>query len=204
MFFVLRFVKKKFEELYFQSTAPDRVDRVFKIYRTTALDQKLVKKTFKLVDETLRRRNLFEAGLLWSQWNFKNWSINTLKSFRFIDIGLLVLYPEVTWFGSFRCCYIICNLGEKKEKKTIAYWISWLKNLPIFFFQYEDWQSTFLTLCSPIFIICKWGDLAVNHIDFAPYAIYMIRFWKIAWDAVPLLPIILPSPVLVSNFLVRG
>ncbi|XP_044479527.1 guanine nucleotide-binding protein alpha-1 subunit-like [Mangifera indica] len=58
------YVKKKFEELYFQSTTPDRVDRVFKIYRTTALDQKLVKKTFKLVDETLRRRNLFEAGLL--------------------------------------------------------------------------------------------------------------------------------------------
>ncbi|CAA0838016.1 Guanine nucleotide-binding protein alpha-1 subunit [Striga hermonthica] len=59
-----KFVKKKIEELYFQSTAPDRVDRVFKIYRTSALDQKLVKKTFKLVDETLRRRNLFEAGLL--------------------------------------------------------------------------------------------------------------------------------------------
>ncbi|GKV00040.1 hypothetical protein SLEP1_g12800 [Rubroshorea leprosula] len=58
------FVKKKFEELYFQSTTPDHVDRVFKVYRTTALDQKLVKKTFKLVDETLRRRNLFEAGLL--------------------------------------------------------------------------------------------------------------------------------------------
>ncbi|XP_008802455.2 guanine nucleotide-binding protein alpha-2 subunit-like [Phoenix dactylifera] len=58
------FVKKKFEELYFQSTKPDCVDRVFKIYRTTALDQKLVKKTFKLVDETLRRRNLIEAGLL--------------------------------------------------------------------------------------------------------------------------------------------
>lgn len=62
--YAFRFVKKKFEELYFQSTAPDRVDRGFKIYRTTALDQKLVKKTFKLVDETLRRRNLFEAGLL--------------------------------------------------------------------------------------------------------------------------------------------
>jgi len=62
---VCRFVKKKFEELYFQSTAPDCVDRVFKIYQATALDQKLVKKTFKLVDETLRRRNLFEAGLLW-------------------------------------------------------------------------------------------------------------------------------------------
>ncbi|XP_047250168.1 guanine nucleotide-binding protein alpha-1 subunit isoform X2 [Capsicum annuum] len=56
------FVKKKFEESYFQCTAPDCVDRVFKIYRTTALDQKLVKKTFKLVDETLRRRNLFEAA----------------------------------------------------------------------------------------------------------------------------------------------
>lgn len=63
-------MKKKFEELYFQSTAPDCVDRVFKIYRTTALDQKLVKKTFKLVDETLRRRNLFEAGLLWRQSKF--------------------------------------------------------------------------------------------------------------------------------------
>ncbi|KAL6502065.1 guanine nucleotide-binding protein subunit alpha [Orobanche gracilis] len=58
------FVKKKFEEVYFQSTTPDHVDRVFKIYRTSALDQKLVKKTFKLVDETLRRRNLFKAGLL--------------------------------------------------------------------------------------------------------------------------------------------
>lgn len=57
-------MKKKFEELYFHSSKPDRVDRVFKIYRTTALDQKLVKKTFKLVDETLRRRNLMEAGLL--------------------------------------------------------------------------------------------------------------------------------------------
>ncbi|CAM8886344.1 unnamed protein product [Rhodiola kirilowii] len=58
------YVKKKFEELYFQSTALDRMDRVFKIYRTTALDPKLMKKTFKLVDESLRRRNLFEAGLL--------------------------------------------------------------------------------------------------------------------------------------------
>jgi hypothetical protein len=50
-----RFVKKKFEEVYFQSSKPDRVDRVFKIYRTTALDQKLVKKTFKLIDESMRR-----------------------------------------------------------------------------------------------------------------------------------------------------
>ncbi|KAM3197038.1 hypothetical protein ACQJBY_072610 [Aegilops geniculata] len=49
------FVKKKFEEVYFQSSKPERVDRVFKIYRTTALDQKLVKKTFKLMDESMRR-----------------------------------------------------------------------------------------------------------------------------------------------------
>ena len=34
------FVKKKFEEVYFQSSKPNRVDRVFKIYRTMALDQK--------------------------------------------------------------------------------------------------------------------------------------------------------------------
>ncbi|WOK91966.1 guanine nucleotide-binding protein alpha-2 subunit isoform X1 [Canna indica] len=59
------FVKKKFEEVYYQNGRPDRVDRIFKIYRTTALDQKLIKKTFKLVDETLRRRNLKEAGLVW-------------------------------------------------------------------------------------------------------------------------------------------
>lgn len=58
------FVKKKFEELYFQNTPADRVDRVFKIYRTTALDQKLIKKTFKLVDETLTLRYLTDAGLL--------------------------------------------------------------------------------------------------------------------------------------------
>ncbi|KAI3711839.1 hypothetical protein L1987_70387 [Smallanthus sonchifolius] len=61
---ISEFVKKKFEELYYQNVTCDHQDRVFKIYRTTALDQKLVKKTFKLVDETLRRRNLFEAGLL--------------------------------------------------------------------------------------------------------------------------------------------
>lgn len=74
-----RFVKKKFEESYFQSTAPDCVDRVFKIYRTTALDPKLVKKTFKLVDETLRRRNLFEAGLLWNSLNIQKQKCSYLE-----------------------------------------------------------------------------------------------------------------------------
>jgi guanine nucleotide-binding protein G(t) subunit alpha 3 len=41
-------MKKKFEESYFQNTASDSVDIVFKIYRTTALDHKVVKKAFKL------------------------------------------------------------------------------------------------------------------------------------------------------------
>ncbi|XP_022859330.1 guanine nucleotide-binding protein alpha-1 subunit-like isoform X2 [Olea europaea var. sylvestris] len=58
------FVKKKFEELHIQSATPDCSDRVLKIYRTTALDQNLVKETFKLVDQTLRRKNSFETGLL--------------------------------------------------------------------------------------------------------------------------------------------
>lgn len=91
--FSFRYVKKKFEELYFQSTTPDRVDRVFKIYRTTALDQKLVKKTFKLVDETLRRRNLFEAGLLWTKNNFfESVRFWTLKSWMKHPICWLLVY----------------------------------------------------------------------------------------------------------------
>uniref|UniRef100_M8C477 Guanine nucleotide-binding protein alpha subunit n=1 Tax=Aegilops tauschii TaxID=37682 RepID=M8C477_AEGTA len=49
------FVKKKFEEVYFQSSKPDRVDRVFKISRMMSLDQKLVKKTFKLIDKSMSR-----------------------------------------------------------------------------------------------------------------------------------------------------
>uniref|UniRef100_A0A0E0HNT1 Guanine nucleotide-binding protein alpha subunit n=1 Tax=Oryza nivara TaxID=4536 RepID=A0A0E0HNT1_ORYNI len=47
-------IVKKFEELYIRSSRPDCVDHEFKIYRTTALDQKLVKKTFKLIDESMR------------------------------------------------------------------------------------------------------------------------------------------------------
>lgn len=66
---LIRFVKKKFEELHIQSATPDCSDRVLKIYRTTALDQNLVKETFKLVDQTLRRKNSFETGLLWYQSN---------------------------------------------------------------------------------------------------------------------------------------
>lgn len=99
--FLLRFVKKKFEELYFQSTSPDRVDRVFKIYRTTALDQKLVKKTFKLVDETLRRRNLFEAGLLWCKLNFTKSTNQWLKEFPGHIIRIFRMWLYYLWFSSF-------------------------------------------------------------------------------------------------------
>eukprot|EP00249_Psilotum_nudum_P024803 c29296_g1_i8 orf=1133-2269(+) len=52
------FVKRKFEEVYVQNTPKDKVDRVFQIYRTTALDQTLVKKTFSLVNEALTRQRL--------------------------------------------------------------------------------------------------------------------------------------------------
>eukprot|EP00249_Psilotum_nudum_P024797 c29296_g1_i2 orf=329-1480(+) len=58
------FVKRKFEEVYVQNTPKDKVDRVFQIYRTTALDQTVVKKTFSLVDQALTRQRLIDAGLL--------------------------------------------------------------------------------------------------------------------------------------------
>lgn len=125
LFIFFRFVKKKFEESYFQSTAPDRVDRVFKIYRTTALDQKVVKKTFKLVDETLRRRNLFEAGLLWASSENcmlkKNNNILTLK--RWSDFGYtrgsgILHIKSICWF------LFQVNLAEwvmdGKEKKGLS------------------------------------------------------------------------------------
>jgi hypothetical protein len=58
-------VKTKFEELYNESTPPDhRLDRVFKVYKTTALDENLIKRTFRLVDEVLVRQRLMDAKML--------------------------------------------------------------------------------------------------------------------------------------------
>lgn len=125
-----RFVKKKFEELYFQSTAPDRVDRVFKIYRTTALDQKLVKKTFKLVDETLRRRNLFEAGLLWRGGGIRNpitFSGKFGRKQKTGEKGKFVFSEVTTWwdFGHFDSfifsIYLISILRRKKNILFVWY-----------------------------------------------------------------------------------
>lgn len=128
-----RFVKKKFEELYFQSTAPDCVDRVFKIYRTTALDQKLVKKTFKLVDETLRRRNLFEAGLLWPHRKIlgKKKSVCWLNNFiRFWASRSSVLnskYQLDFWYQHL-ITIIFCSIyGPRKAFKLFNVPESWLK-----------------------------------------------------------------------------
>lgn len=175
-------MKKKFEELYFQSTAPDRVDRVFKIYRTTALDQKLVKKTFKLVDETLRRRNLFEAGLLWSQGNetSKNRSINALKSFEFLTSACcFFFYPRSHNLGVV-ILPVFSNSKKKNGKNFLVILLNSLVSRPsnfiffIFFFT-TIWQITISTW----FIVCKWGDLAVNHIDSAPYALYIFLWWFI-------------------------
>jgi guanine nucleotide-binding protein G(t) subunit alpha 3 len=59
------YVKTKFEELYNESTPPDqRLDRVFKVYKTTALDENLIKRTFRLVDEVLVRQRLMDAKML--------------------------------------------------------------------------------------------------------------------------------------------
>ncbi|MQL99180.1 hypothetical protein Taro_031905 [Colocasia esculenta] len=92
------FVKKKFEELYFQSTSPDRVDRVFKVYRTTALDQKLVKKTFKLVWADL-------APLL----QFKNMAITNVAD----GIISFLTHPTITTAeGRLMCCTFMAVLWE--------------------------------------------------------------------------------------------
>lgn len=152
-------MKKKFEELYFQSTAPDRVDRVFKIYRTTALDQKLVKKTFKLVDETLRRRNLFEAGLLWSQGNLKKSKHQRLDELRVSDFRLLLLLlSQVSHnlgVSGVVILPVFSNSKKKKMEKTFSYLIKLprFKTFPIFNFSRRfdiivcksHW---FCTLCS--------------------------------------------------------
>ncbi|CAL0322722.1 unnamed protein product [Lupinus luteus] len=52
--YAYEFVKKKFEELFFYSIAHERVDCISKVYRTIALNQKLIKKTFNLVHQNLR------------------------------------------------------------------------------------------------------------------------------------------------------
>ncbi|KAJ7542378.1 hypothetical protein O6H91_10G103800 [Diphasiastrum complanatum] len=59
-----RYIKKKFEDVYAQNTPQSSVEKVFKIYKTTALDPELVKETFELVDKTLTIRRLKEADYL--------------------------------------------------------------------------------------------------------------------------------------------
>lgn len=137
--FLIRFVKKKFEELYFQSTAPDRVDRVFKIYRTTALDQKLVKKTFKLVDETLRRRNLFEAGLLWRcQFSREKKNVNIIEEllrfpfFFFVwQQGLVATLPCISQvLKKIQLTTIVLLCISQVLKLFLLVYIRWNWNLP--------------------------------------------------------------------------
>ncbi|KAL2644211.1 hypothetical protein R1flu_011798 [Riccia fluitans] len=59
-----KYVEKKFKEVFENNTNRDNVQRVFRVYRTTAVDKSLVKKTFNLVDDALTRRLLIEAKLL--------------------------------------------------------------------------------------------------------------------------------------------
>lgn len=137
--YAFRFVKKKFEELYFQSTAPDRVDRVFKIYRTTALDQKLVKKTFKLVDETLRRRNLFEAGLLWLQTKFLGKICLLMKNIRFWALKSSVVYINlICWYYHLLPIKFSSIYGQQKGLKYFklqSIHIRWARKFSIFHFK---------------------------------------------------------------------
>ncbi|XP_044354402.1 guanine nucleotide-binding protein alpha-1 subunit-like [Aegilops tauschii subsp. strangulata] len=70
------FVKKKFEEV-FKSSKHDHIDRVFKIYKTMALDRKLLKKTFRLIDKSMRRskegnRSVIDHSVLKFKWNFSH------------------------------------------------------------------------------------------------------------------------------------
>ncbi|XBI23134.1 hypothetical protein VPH35_064067 [Triticum aestivum] len=73
---ICRFVKKKFEEV-FKSSKHDHIDRVFKIYKTMALDRKLLKKTFRLIDKSMRRskegnRSVIDHSVLKFKWNFSH------------------------------------------------------------------------------------------------------------------------------------
>ncbi|CAM6098177.1 unnamed protein product [Calypogeia fissa] len=58
------FVEKKFRGIYQKNRNAGNVERVFQVYRTTAVDQTIVRKTFSLVEEALTRRRLIEANLL--------------------------------------------------------------------------------------------------------------------------------------------
>eukprot|EP00250_Pteridium_aquilinum_P000927 c11110_g1_i2 orf=330-1490(+) len=59
-----KFVERKFQEIYEQNTPQSNINRVLRIYRTTAIDRSIVKKTFGLVDHTLTIKRLRDGGLL--------------------------------------------------------------------------------------------------------------------------------------------
>lgn len=60
-----QFIKQKFKDLYNQNTPPDdTVHRIFRIYKTTALDRNLIEQTFQLVNDALARKRLLDEGLL--------------------------------------------------------------------------------------------------------------------------------------------
>lgn len=59
------YVKQKFEALYEANTAPQAKEfRVFKVYKTTALDEQLVKRTFRLIHEALTRKKVDNTTLV--------------------------------------------------------------------------------------------------------------------------------------------
>lgn len=58
------FVEQKFQEIYEENTSSSNIDRLFRVYRTTAIDKTIIKKTFDLVDEILTLKRLRDIDLL--------------------------------------------------------------------------------------------------------------------------------------------
>ncbi|MCO5606507.1 hypothetical protein L7F22_060695 [Adiantum nelumboides] len=59
-----RYVERKFIQIYEENTSPHNIRRQFRIYKTTAIDKDIVKKTFSLVNKALTIQNLNEFELV--------------------------------------------------------------------------------------------------------------------------------------------
>ncbi|KAH7415450.1 hypothetical protein KP509_14G044500 [Ceratopteris richardii] len=58
------FVKQKFEQIYKENSESENIKRMFKVYQTTAIDERLIKRTFDLVDQSIYIELLQKADYL--------------------------------------------------------------------------------------------------------------------------------------------
>ncbi|KAI5072401.1 hypothetical protein GOP47_0012507 [Adiantum capillus-veneris] len=58
-----RYVERKFKKIYEENTAPSNIQRQFRTYRTTAIDEGIIKETFRLVDDALTIQRLIQEML---------------------------------------------------------------------------------------------------------------------------------------------